>query len=78
MSALITGTISGRIALITTSLPFSFSRAVWTCAIEADASGSIEKSSNQGLYEKTAHRLFDLLFCQPAIKGATRSCSSAS
>ena len=46
-SASMTGSISGRITLMTISRPFSFNRAVCTWAMEADASGVSSKSSNR-------------------------------
>lgn len=68
MSALMIGKISGRITLITTSLPFSFRRAVCTWAMEAEANGSTEKSSNQASTGRP-HRFLYLLLRELSFKG---------
>ncbi len=68
MSALMIGKISGRITLITTSLPFSFRRAVCTWAMDAEANGSTEKSSNQ-VSTGSPHRFLYLLLRELPFKG---------
>lgn len=69
MSALMIGKISGRITLITTSLPFSFRRAVCTWAMDAEANGSTEKSSNQVSTGSPPHRFLYLLLRELPFKG---------
>ncbi|MNH37358.1 hypothetical protein D3C79_982550 [compost metagenome] len=46
-SASMTGSMSGRITLMTISRPFSFNLAVCTWAMEAEASGVSSNSSNR-------------------------------
>ncbi|MNZ93982.1 hypothetical protein D3C78_1130790 [compost metagenome] len=76
-SASMTGSMSGRITLMTISRPFSFKRAVWTWAMEADASGVSSKSSNRvSMGQPRLASIWRLASCPQ--KGGTLSCSRAS